>query len=317
MRPGRLEYLDAARFCAAVSVFLYHLLYVHHGELSEVFLPFKYGIWGVMVFFVISGFVIGMSVEGSTAKMFVLKRVKRLYPAYWVSIAFVVVVAAIVGEVPDALTTIVNLTMLQEFLGFEHINGVFWTLTFELLFYFYILCGVFILKINIRTFNVLWILALCVAHVVDIDIVRKLILGSYAIYFVFGLQVMLIFKERKLIDWVVLVFILGLLFFYSRENLQQYSVYLSDSMGFLGLFKFVFIFLLFSYGFQKILPSKVAYLGEISYPLYLVHPFAMVLSNYFFDNWLDIFVSTFLSFTVSALVLISERHLRSLMNKLI
>ncbi len=270
-----------------------------------------------MVFFVISGFVIGMSVEGSTAKMFVLKRVKRLYPAYWVSIAFVVVVAAIVGEVPDALTTIVNLTMLQEFLGFEHINGVFWTLTFELLFYFYILCGVFILKINIRTFNVLWILALCVAHVVDIDIVRKLILGSYAIYFVFGLQVMLIFKERKLIDWVVLVFILGLLFFYSRENLQQYSVYLSDSMGFLGLFKFVFIFLLFSYGFQKILPSKVAYLGEISYPLYLVHPFAMVLSNYFFDNWLDIFVSTFLSFTVSALVLISERHLRSLMNKLI
>jgi peptidoglycan/LPS O-acetylase OafA/YrhL len=64
--------------------------------------------------------------------MFLISRFFRLYPVYWASVIVAYIAAS--GS-PDLVLYIVNLTMLQEFVGFKPVLGVYWTLTVELVFY--------------------------------------------------------------------------------------------------------------------------------------------------------------------------------------
>src|SRR5699024_11527568 len=83
---------------AALFVVLYH--YTFHygrrfGHLSSDYSTeiFSYGHYGVQLFFIISGFVIFMSVRrGRSAGDFLIKRAFRLYPAYIASIVITFIV---------------------------------------------------------------------------------------------------------------------------------------------------------------------------------------------------------------------------------
>ena len=142
MNKFRLEELDVFRGVAAFIVVLYHYTtrfqekYVHTDELLfEV--PLKY--FGVDFFFVVSGFVIFMTINRTTKSMdFIVSRFSRLFPAYWLAIILTTIVMLTFG-LPDktlSLTQVlVNFTMLQEFLNVEPVDSVYWTLTRELIFY--------------------------------------------------------------------------------------------------------------------------------------------------------------------------------------
>ena len=87
---GRLDILDITRFLAAISVVYYHYLYRGWkiGELSDVSFSnydgiFKYGYLGVQLFFLISGFVISLSIKKKGPIEFFIGRVVRLFPAFW------------------------------------------------------------------------------------------------------------------------------------------------------------------------------------------------------------------------------------------
>ncbi len=140
---GRLEVLDGLRFVAAAAVLAYHFTtmdQVWHRPAGEVF-PAQsaaYGWLGVHLFFLISGFVICMSSWGRGVGAFLRSRAVRLYPAYWLSVVVIAVVAAAwpylrgpvgVGDV------LLNLTMFQEPLGAQPVAEVYWTLWAELRFY--------------------------------------------------------------------------------------------------------------------------------------------------------------------------------------
>ena len=45
----------------------------------------KYGYLGVNLFLLISGFVILVSSDGKSPRQFVISRIVRLYPTYWVA----------------------------------------------------------------------------------------------------------------------------------------------------------------------------------------------------------------------------------------
>jgi peptidoglycan/LPS O-acetylase OafA/YrhL len=141
-RPHRLIELDALRGLAALSVVLFH--YTTHYDNSyghslplQVEVPF--GKYGVQLFFAISGFVILMSLERvERARDFLLGRVVRLYPAYWMGLALTFTVVTVFGLPQREVSTgaaLVNLTMFQELLRIPHVDGVYWTLTVELSFY--------------------------------------------------------------------------------------------------------------------------------------------------------------------------------------
>ena len=121
----RLHAIDGLRALAALGVFAYHLFY------QQAY----YGLLGVELFFVISGFVILMTLERARSLgQFILSRAARLYPAYWLSVAAMGALLLLDHETTIG-TILINLTMVQSFIKVPNLVHLYWTLAFELWFY--------------------------------------------------------------------------------------------------------------------------------------------------------------------------------------
>ena len=142
---GRLDFLDALRGVAAVVVVIQHVSEQVHWRPALWFSVHvaQLGQLGVMVFFLVSGFIIPVSLERhGNLKGFWVARVFRLYPLYWVSL-----VAAFVlwrngqyfvdpGISAHPLTAfLANATMASRLFHQPYAIGLYWTLLFELIFY--------------------------------------------------------------------------------------------------------------------------------------------------------------------------------------
>ncbi len=105
------------------------------------YVPFHvpWGYLGVNLFFVISGFVIFMTLNRVRVAMdFVVSRASRLYPAYWAAILLTVFITHILGlpgKEPSWQNAILNVVMFQGLFRVLPVDGVYWTLLVELLFY--------------------------------------------------------------------------------------------------------------------------------------------------------------------------------------
>lgn len=138
----RLAQLDALRGIAALAVVLFHYTTRYDqlfGHAQPPALSFPYGYLGVNLFFMISGFVIFMTLERTARPMdFVVSRFSRLYPAYWGAILLTFALTHAIGLPGKTVgwdVLLVNVTMVQGFFGVAHVDGVYWTLEVELLFY--------------------------------------------------------------------------------------------------------------------------------------------------------------------------------------
>lgn len=144
----RLVEVDALRGLAAMAVVLFHYT-TRFNELfqtgSSPTISFPDGHYGVNLFFIISGFVIFMTLEKTVKPMdFVVSRFSRLFPAYWVAIFLTFSICHLLGlpgRLVGAGTALANMVMLHGLLRVPHVDGVYWTLEVELLFY----CGMFLL----------------------------------------------------------------------------------------------------------------------------------------------------------------------------
>jgi peptidoglycan/LPS O-acetylase OafA/YrhL len=148
-RSRRLQGLDGLRGIAALSVALYHwslaasefvpyeaTWMARWPQLSWLW-PWSFGGQGVALFFMISGFVILMSLENCrSSKDFLVGRLSRLFPAFWLAVTITLMVRVwIGGETISFGTYLANLTMLPDLLNAQYIDGVYWTLAVELKFY--------------------------------------------------------------------------------------------------------------------------------------------------------------------------------------
>lgn len=139
---ARVVELDALRGVAALAVVAFHYTTFYGQQIGHVPpLPFGFpaGNYGVHLFFLISGFVIFMTLERTrTAMDFVVSRFSRLFPAYWAAMAVTAAVVYTIGLPQQRLPLrdlLLNLTMVQQFVGGEHLDGSYWTLQVELFFY--------------------------------------------------------------------------------------------------------------------------------------------------------------------------------------
>jgi peptidoglycan/LPS O-acetylase OafA/YrhL len=138
----RLFELDVLRGLAALGVVIFHYtsqynsVYKHSSELNFYF---SYGRHGVEFFFILSGFVILMSMERIKSSLdFLVGRFARLYPSYWIGVILssIVVTLSQLPEEQISLTNIlINFTMFQGFFNVPNVDGVYWTLYIELCFY--------------------------------------------------------------------------------------------------------------------------------------------------------------------------------------
>jgi peptidoglycan/LPS O-acetylase OafA/YrhL len=140
-----MSWLDALRGLAALVVVFEHSLDVLLPEVRRAASPwFDFGRYGVFVFFLVSGYVVPFSLERrGSVRQFWAGRVFRLYPAWFVSVALALVLGAAglsyglpggLSERPWA-STLAHLTMLQDLLGVPNIVNVYWTLSYEMVFY--------------------------------------------------------------------------------------------------------------------------------------------------------------------------------------
>jgi peptidoglycan/LPS O-acetylase OafA/YrhL len=108
---------------------------------------FDWGRGGVAIFFVLSGFVISHSLwkvqmTGRSVGHFMLRRSIRLDPPYWTSIALALGVLWARGArhgspvAVDPGLILAHMFYLQELLRLPEIQLIYWTLTYEIQFYF-------------------------------------------------------------------------------------------------------------------------------------------------------------------------------------
>ena len=150
MSASRFINIDGLRAIAALSVLFEHMLgdllrraspgsgdvYLHAGRIVE---DFSFGRFGVVLFFLISGFVVPFSLKGDSALgRFAITRVCRLYPAMWVALLMLGMLSWHTDEWPGLAVMLANMTMAPTLFGKPWMSEIYWTLFIELIFYFMI-----------------------------------------------------------------------------------------------------------------------------------------------------------------------------------
>ena len=146
MKIYSIQYL---RGLAAVSVLIAHVLLQPLAALDQNFV--RVGTFGVLLFFVISGFVMVVATDGAAFNPFdfIRKRLQRVVPLYWAATFFTAMVCAVA---PWALknTTLTTSSLLHSlfFIPFSRANGEMvplmklgWTLNYEMFFYGIFACA--------------------------------------------------------------------------------------------------------------------------------------------------------------------------------
>jgi len=100
----RLSSLDGLRGTAVLAVLLYHYTYWYEHVVSQhpsILFRFPWGKFGVECFFVISGFVISLTLDRTkTLVEFVRARLARLYPTFLTCLLITSTITALAGP-PD------------------------------------------------------------------------------------------------------------------------------------------------------------------------------------------------------------------------
>lgn len=292
VRPHYYE-LDLMRFVAAFIILLYHFTYSTFLVLGAPYFGIekitRYGYLGVDIFFMISGYVVLMSSMHKSPRDFLVSRISRLYPAYWLTVILSFIVVYFVGAAgadtvkPTIQLLVYNLTMLQNFFGKESINPVFWTLTFEISFYFLILIiAALRLWKNLLLIVAGWLLYSLIAGLHSADTpFAYLLIPKYSCCFIAGMLFYLIrinfAKPWKIYALLLACFILNvrndLLIRVEIGNLSHNPSGIKGPVVLVAVAAFYLFFFLSATGRLSRWNVKLfSQLGALTYPLYLLHP---------------------------------------------
>ncbi len=270
----RYAELDALRGIAAIMVVLFHYSVKYgqiYGNPVEPMISFELGYYGVHLFFIISGFVIFLTLDKTRhAADFIVSRFSRLYPAYWFAVILtfsVIYVFSLPGREVGFRSALINLTMLQSWTGAENVDGVYWSLAVELSFYF-IMLFLYITKqlSKINLIAIGWLIIIIGSRYLEGNNIIKLhwaaklfFLLDYGNLFIAGIMFYKIMHGEERINYAILLVALIAEFYAQGKTAFLIAAYF-------------IVFYLFAVDHIKILASKpLIWLGTISYSLYLIH----------------------------------------------
>lgn len=252
------------RGVAALAVVLSHFgrMFTNDPKFGDLFAFFRdYGRYGVQMFFVISGFVIPLSLDQAHYKLtsyaaFLKKRAYRLHPPYIAALILTLVLSYLsykaTGQVYEE--NAISITKSFFYLHFPKSNPVFWTLGVEVIYYLFI--GLFF-----PVFKKYPALAAIVILPLLIVLSQTTLVGyvkffNYTLYFLVGIFGYFIYSKQKLLfNAVGLAASLTALFYFKELP-----------SAFIALLTILFIFF-----YKYKVPKPLNFLGEISYSVYLIH----------------------------------------------
>jgi peptidoglycan/LPS O-acetylase OafA/YrhL len=281
-RGSRLFELDALRGIAAVLVLTFHFSMMA-GISSPALIA---GVTGVDLFFLISGFVIFMTLsEIKSSYEFIVSRLLRLYPTYIVMMGLTILVIYFFNkpEMPGIKVILANLTMMQPLFFTKYIDVSYWTLTVEM--QFYILMLVLFMYKGLDKIELIG------------SIILLLIMIYYIIAYLFFYESKIYILPRSILPLIshFNLFFAGIVFYNMKQKGRNFirftililcllcSFYLFDKSGrahfainiktyIIMLVLYFTLFYLFVLGKLKFLNIRILlFLGNISYALYLIH----------------------------------------------
>jgi peptidoglycan/LPS O-acetylase OafA/YrhL len=281
----RLEGIDALRGIAAIVVVLHHYTFRYSEVVGEhspgLLFVSKNGHFGVNLFFIISGFVIFMSLERSRRMAdFIVSRFARLWPAYLACACVTTTLIAFTHFNPNQLTkkdALLNVLMMNKVLGNVAIDGSYWTLTYEVLFYAGAAIVFFALRIRRMEWPCLiWLAVALIARLSgfnDHHLRLGVLLGvDYCHLFILGMMIYVFWQRRN--TWLT-----------ATTAVLAYSMTMFGPLynpGNVRLWQYMLMTLVFAASVWLIAERRLRFLniwpllflGEISYSLYLVHQVA-------------------------------------------
>jgi peptidoglycan/LPS O-acetylase OafA/YrhL len=303
----RLSEFDALRGIAALSVVIFHFncsYMIVKNSIAQGCI--KFGATGVNLFFMISGFVILLTLENTKSwKDFLVRRFARLYPTYWVCVTITTLTLAIYfacNHRPYSFLLhqyLPNLTMFQHYFNVPDTDDVYWTLIVEILFYGFMLFLFCIKKLK------------QVEYIAVITMLPIFIYSSKYFQIHFAYDHHLLLKVLPIINNFPL-FVMGIIYYrmkFDKPTLYRYMAILICILCQVSLFGnglnidlflsfkdyilitvfYNVLFILYLYGHLSFIVNKVTlFAGYISYPLYLIHYYISV----------DVIIPMLLSFKV-------------------
>lgn len=294
---GRIQYLDGHRGIAILLVIFYHLFYrwselLPYGD-SFSNIVFNQGFLGVQLFFLISGFVILMTLEKTQSLSdFMYKRWLRLFPAMLICTVFILITSDFFSSRPAGDVNTLDImpgllfiepNWLEKLTGvpFSSLEGAFWSLYVEFKFYLIAAFLYFVVKDKKLTFLLFALFLISVSsQFLNLHFDNKIIYIVYALsthlslsffgWFASGAAFYLFYKyqHRK---WLACGFIMAAIssFLLYRNDYQTMVSALVISLFFTLSFVTPII--------QRFLQVRLLiFIGFISYPLYLLHENMMV-----------------------------------------
>jgi peptidoglycan/LPS O-acetylase OafA/YrhL len=289
---NRIKYLDGLRGVAILGVLLFHAYvsdpsHLPFGE-RYGFVPIRLGWVGVQLFFMISGFVILMTIERCHGIVeFLARRWFRLFPAMLISSVIILGFDFTVGEGPYVQRTWINLlpglmfvspSLIHTITGkvIDSMDVTFWSLYVEVVFYLTFGAAYFILG---ATRAIGAIFGIFIATILANIAVRGGLGGSFFsrcvaaadwlgfIHFGWFASGTLFFRFSKNRDWLV---------FCSAVFVGAFSAItahypMPETVALLVVVA-IFSSAIRSNYFQAVLSIKfMLFFGYVSYALYLVH----------------------------------------------
>lgn len=315
-----MHYLGFYRFVLALIVSIGHIGNAFSIPLLFVELPFI----SVLVFFILSGFVISQGISLfyiSKPINFLLNRFLRIFPPFILALFFSILLHYVVarnggvsinfGTPQNIFSWLNKSTVAKNFVSIIDFNTIFgsenyylfvryiWSISVE--FYFYLLMFVlmFFGKNYHFTFLVFTILLFF------LDIIQKSVL-LFFVCFALGVSIHLIMKSR----FYFLFFIFFLFILFSILTQTEKIIMISFFILILLLITLI------SFPINNFIFKIDKYLGQLSYPLFLNHysfefyfsafPFKSKLLTFFFAIIFSIFFAAF----ASALIETSTKRIR-------
>ena len=218
----RLAWLDALRGIGALAVVAEHLLPWYLPSLRPYW--FSLGVYGIFVFFLVSGYIIPASLERhGDVRAFWVSRFFRLYPLYLAVAALVLAMAWWVPVRPavsrDGAALAGHATMLLDVVGVAGVADTMWTLSYEMVFYL-LVTALFLLGLHDRSGSLAMLFA-AAAVVAGLVMSRPWFAGGWPAYvscavFVIGLACVVTGRFRRPAAYALGLMALALLVLGSR-----------------------------------------------------------------------------------------------------
>jgi peptidoglycan/LPS O-acetylase OafA/YrhL len=276
---SRIGELDALRGLAALLIVISHICL---GRYDNAFIDVAPS--ALYLFFMISGVVITQSMEQSQSRMeFLRRRFRRIMPTYVLAVLFTAALLVahhlIVGwETTDVVwRALGNLTLFEHYFRIRYMDGTYWTLTVEVVFYLYIaFCWRKAWTTGAVVMACLGLLLVCFPNsYVHFLISFYLPVVAYFPLFFAGYLFRKIYRgERSIAIHLWLLASLAWQCVLLPQSSLHKFMSLPRHMAMLGICYALF-YLIATKKLAKLSNGVSRYLGELSYPIYLIHHFVV------------------------------------------